>query len=76
MFRIINIDDAKELHGRELELYQTYVHEMTHFIDSTTTLWGLEFICRMYRWFNEKNATIFRSVSAERCRNNYAQKPQ
>jgi hypothetical protein len=54
MFRIINIDDAKELHGRELELYQTYVHEMTHFIDSTTTLWGLEFICRMYRWFNEK----------------------
>jgi hypothetical protein len=61
--RIINIEDVKELHGRELELYQTYVHEMTHFIDSTTTLWGLEFTCRMYRWFNDKSPQYLEVVA-------------
>ena len=56
MDRIINNSNVEHLDGRELEIYQTYVHEMTHFIDSTTTLWGMEYTTRMYRWFNEKSS--------------------
>ncbi|EHP3506775.1 hypothetical protein QPB17_001609 [Vibrio cholerae] len=61
--RIINTVNIDELQGRDLEIYQTYVHEMTHFLDSTTTLWGLEFTCRMYRWFKHKTDEALRVVA-------------
>ncbi len=61
--RIINIDNIDQLHGADLELYQTYVHEMTHFLDSTTTLWGLEFTCRMYRWFKYRTEESLKVVA-------------
>jgi hypothetical protein len=56
MSRIINSTCPSGLKGREVDLYQTYMHEMTHFLDSTTTIWGLQYTARMYRWFNDKNA--------------------
>lgn len=54
VIKIINADNISELHDKDLELYQTYIHEMTHFLDLTTTLWGLEYSGRMYRYFQLK----------------------
>ncbi|PYE31505.1 hypothetical protein DFP83_1095 [Idiomarina fontislapidosi] len=40
----------------EIEFYKTYIHESVHFIDSTSTLWGMEYTCRLYNCFNSNNS--------------------
>ncbi|WLG15012.1 hypothetical protein Q6344_06685 [Psychrobacter cibarius] len=52
---IINTEEVEELEGNDLEIYKTYVHETTHFLDSTTTLWGLQYSIRLNRWFKYQN---------------------
>ena len=44
-----------ELNDKDLELYKTYVHEMTHFLDSTTTIWGVEYSARLNRYYKYQN---------------------
>ncbi|WP_010671417.1 hypothetical protein [Pantoea agglomerans] len=38
----------------ELSFYKTYIHEMQHFLDCTTTLWGLNFTARAYNYYRNK----------------------
>ncbi len=52
---IINTDNLNELNDKDLELYKTYVHEMTHFLDSTTTIWGVEYSARLNRYYKYQN---------------------
>lgn len=52
---IISVSSPCELSNSDFEIYKTYRHEVTHLIDSTATLWGMEYTLRMHRWFNEKN---------------------
>ena len=46
--KIINTSNPALLVPKELEIYQTYIHEMTHFLDHSTTLWGLEYTYRIH----------------------------
>lgn len=39
----------------ELAFYKTYIHEMHHFLDCTTSLWGLNFTARAYNYYREIN---------------------
>lgn len=34
--------DFKSMTDKDIEFYKTYIHESVHFIDSTTSLWGME----------------------------------
>ncbi|WP_339331910.1 hypothetical protein [Aeromonas caviae] len=52
---IISVSNPCELSNSDFEIYKTYRHEVTHLLDSTATLWGMEYTLRMHRWFNEKN---------------------
>lgn len=51
VLKAINTNSFIELNDTELKVYQTYIHEITHLLDSTTTLWGIEYIIRLYQWF-------------------------
>lgn len=43
----------------DFKIYQTYLHEMTHFLDSTTTLWGAEYSGRLYKYLlSDKDQTV------------------
>lgn len=55
VIEIINTEQLEGLEGNDLEVYKTYVHEMTHFLDSTTTLWGLQYSIRLNNWFKYQN---------------------
>ena len=52
---IINTDNLIELNDKDLELYKTYVHEVTHFLDSTTTIWGTQYSARLNRYYNHQD---------------------
>ncbi|MFQ1648933.1 hypothetical protein ACK4A2_07600 [Aeromonas veronii] len=52
---IISVATPFTLNSSDFDIYKTYRHEVTHLLDSTATLWGMEYTLRMYRWFNEKN---------------------
>lgn len=59
---IINTNDLNSLSNTELEIYKTIRHEFTHLLDSTTTLWGMEYSCRMYHWLQNpinRNLEVF-----------------
>lgn len=53
VLRIINAKNPLSLKDKELKLYKTYIHELVHFFDCNSTLWGLEFTGRMYRYFED-----------------------
>lgn len=53
VLRIINIEEPFGLKGKELKFYTTYLHELIHFFDCNSTLWGLEFSARMYRYYGK-----------------------
>ena len=55
VIEIINTKQLERLEGNDLEVYKTYVHEMTHFLDSTTTLWGMQYSIRLNAWFKYQN---------------------
>lgn len=55
LVEIISSSEPCELNNDDLEIYKTYRHEVTHLLDATATLWGMEYTLRMHRWFNEKN---------------------
>jgi len=61
--RIINTRDLDILSGTELEIFKTYKHETTHLLDSTSTLWGMEYTCRMYNWFNTPSDEYLKVIS-------------
>lgn len=48
--------DFKSMTDKDIEFYKTYIHESVHFIDSTTSLWGMEYTCRLYNCFNNNNS--------------------
>lgn len=61
--RIINTRDLGVLSCTELEIFKTYKHETTHLLDCTSTLWGMEYTCRMYNWFNTPSNTYLKVIS-------------
>ncbi|MBJ2136316.1 hypothetical protein JEU11_07635 [Paraglaciecola chathamensis] len=56
---IIKTDDKKRLSLVELEFYKTYVHESIHFLDSTTTIWGIEYTVRLFNCLKNNNSSQF-----------------
>ncbi len=48
--------DFKSMTDKDIEFYKTYIHESVHFIDSTASLWGMEYTCRLYNCFNSNNS--------------------
>ncbi|MCP3129771.1 hypothetical protein [Shewanella sp. KJ2020] len=60
---IIKVVDLGNLSDAELEIYKTYKHETTHLLDSTSTLWGMEYTCRMYNWFNNQSVEYLKVIS-------------
>jgi hypothetical protein len=60
---IIKVVNLATLSNLELEIYKTYKHETTHLLDSTSTLWGMEYTCRMYNWFNEPSEKYLKVIS-------------
>lgn len=61
--RIINTKNLNNLSNTELEIFKTYKHESTHLLDGTSTLWGMEYTCRMYNWFNDPTEMYLKVIS-------------
>lgn len=61
--KIIKVVNLANLSDTELEIYKTYKHETTHLLDSTSTLWGMEYTCRMYNWFSEQSEKYLKVIS-------------
>ncbi|MBE8233025.1 MAG: hypothetical protein HAW67_04760 [Endozoicomonadaceae bacterium] len=61
--RIIKTINLATLSDTELEIFKTYKHESTHLLDCTSTLWGMEYTCRMYNWFNNPSEAYLKVLS-------------
>ncbi|MFD3283359.1 hypothetical protein ACE41O_09540 [Alteromonas macleodii] len=53
--KIIESCGTDAVNEREINFYRTYVHESTHFLDSTTTIWGIEYSIRLYNCLKNNN---------------------
>jgi hypothetical protein len=53
---IVTSKGLEAITDEEIEFYKTYIHESVHFLDSTSTLWGMEYTCRLYNCFNSNNS--------------------
>lgn len=60
---IIQRGDIYSLTGQELKVYQTYLHEFVHYLDSTTSQWGLEYCGRLYKFYEAGEDTQFDVLS-------------
>ncbi|MCX8878120.1 hypothetical protein NOL18_13340 [Vibrio parahaemolyticus] len=60
---IIKVVNLADLSDTELEIYKTYKHETTHLLDCTSTLWGMEYTCRMYNWFSTQSEEYLKVIS-------------
>ncbi|EOW2077715.1 hypothetical protein ACNZ70_002040 [Vibrio mimicus] len=60
---VIKVVNLADLSDTELEIYKTYKHETTHLLDSTSTLWGMEYTCRMYNWFSAQSEEYLKVIS-------------
>ncbi|HFD6680573.1 TPA: hypothetical protein ACS705_000577 [Providencia alcalifaciens] len=60
---IINSRSLSSFSKEELEIYKTYKHERTHQLDCTATLWGMEYTCRMYNWYNNPSSKYLEVIS-------------
>ncbi|HCE1840172.1 hypothetical protein [Vibrio parahaemolyticus] len=63
IIRILNTSDLHSLTDTELEIYKTYKHEVTHQLDSTATLWGMEYTNRLYSWFKNPEDNLLEVLS-------------
>jgi len=54
--RVIQSSDINSLKDNEFEFYKTFTHEMIHFLDSTSSLWGIEYSIRLFNYY-ERNCT-------------------
>lgn len=64
VLRIINTEEPLTLKNKELKFYTTYLHELIHFFDCNSTLWGMEFTARIYRHFkNPASEQAFEVIS-------------
>lgn len=61
--KIIKTINLATLSDTELEIFKTYKHESTHLLDCTSTLWGMEYTCRMYNWFNNPSEVYLKVLS-------------
>lgn len=52
---VIQNGDKADLSHDEFELYKTFIHESVHFIDSTATLWGIEYSVRLFNCLENNN---------------------
>jgi hypothetical protein len=49
---------------KEIEFYKTFIHESIHFLDSTSTLWGIEYSIRLFNCLNNINEQRYVEVFA------------
>ncbi len=61
--QIIESQETSSLTEKDILYLKTYVHEVTHLIDSTTSLWGLEYSSRLKSCLNnigdENSVSVF-----------------
>jgi len=55
--KVIDTKNPYMLTGDDLQFYSTYLHELTHFYDCNSTIWGMEFILRIHRCFKLPNSS-------------------
>ena len=61
---IITAKSAESFTPNEIEFYKTFIHESQHFLDSTSTLWGIEYSIRLFNCLNNENHPKYVDVFA------------
>ncbi len=61
---LINSNVAESFTSNEIEFYKTFIHEAVHFLDSTSTLWGIEYSYRLYNCLTSDNEGNYVDVFA------------
>lgn len=51
-----SMDSLDGLSEADVLFYKTYIHEMTHLLDSTSTLWGISYSSRMYSYYSDPSS--------------------
>lgn len=59
---LVNTCGLNILNDKDLNFYKTYIHESVHFLDSTSTMWGVEYSIRLFNCLVNKNAMNFVNV--------------
>ncbi|NQY87435.1 MAG: hypothetical protein HRT51_06700 [Colwellia sp.] len=52
---ILTAKSTESFTPKEIEFYKTFIHESVHFLDSTSTLWGIEYSIRLFNCLKSEN---------------------
>lgn len=62
--------DTSQILHQAKEIFPLICHEYTHWLDNTSTIWGLDMICNIYSsyetWVKENNSGVFNEMEYHR----------